>query len=75
MVTVDRSYNPWNYFTVYAGIVRRSSETFDINYDTLYFILLCFRLYNSKIPDNLFRLYNPNIRYISEKKIERARIL
>ena len=41
MVIVDRSYDPCNYFAVYAGIVRQSAKTFDIKYNTesLYFAL------------------------------------
>jgi len=36
MVTADRAYNPYNCFVVYVGIVRPSTDTFDIKYDTIY---------------------------------------
>jgi len=34
MVIVDRSYNPCSLFAAYAGIIRRSTETFDIKENT-----------------------------------------
>jgi len=56
MVNVDRSYNLCNCFAVYAEIVRRSAETFDIKYDTHYLYYFSFQIYNMKIPINLFQI-------------------
>jgi len=71
MVTADREYNPYKCFAVYAGIARRSIETIDIKYDTIYLCLFFSKYKIWKYLSICFRLDNPNRGYFQKKKGER----
>ena len=55
-------------FAVYARIIRRSTKTFDINYNTFSFILM-FRILESKSPYNMIRIMNSKHKVFSWEKI------